>query len=80
MSDKKQDKETMAVEISVDILRQLKWLSNRLGKTPEEALRQAISTEAYIQEEIDKKGYVRLVRKSPLKKAVEKAVEKILSE
>lgn len=70
---------TMAVEIPVDVLGQLKWLSERLDKTPEQALRQAISTEAYIQEEIDKRGYVRLVRKSPLKKAVEKLAEEVLS-
>ena len=79
MSDQKQDKETIPVEIPIDILGQLKWLSNRLGKPPEETLRQAISTEAYIQEEIEKKGYVHLVEKFSLKKVAERVVEKILS-
>ena len=69
MSDKKEEKETIAVEIPIDILGQLQRLSNKLGKTPEQVLRQAISTEAYIQEEIDNKGYVHLVRKSPRKKS-----------
>ena len=37
------------VNLPEDVLQELKWLSEQLGTTPSEALRQAIASESYIQ-------------------------------
>jgi hypothetical protein len=50
------------VGIDEETLRELKWLSDYMRVPPSEALRQAIATQAYIQQVLNEKGEV-LVRK-----------------
>jgi len=46
----------IAVSIPEDVLRELKWLSETMGVSPSIALRHAIATDSYIQNEIKNKS------------------------
>jgi hypothetical protein len=46
----------IAVSIPEDVLRELKWLAETMGVSPSIALRHAIATDSYIQNEIKNKS------------------------
>lgn len=46
----------IAVSIPEDMLRELKWLAEIMGVSPSIALRHAIATDSYIQNEIKNKS------------------------
>jgi hypothetical protein len=46
----------IAVSVPEDVLRELKWLAEIMGVPPSIALRHAIATDSYIQNELNKKS------------------------
>jgi hypothetical protein len=59
-----QEEEMVIVSLPVKTIRELKWLKEKTGvATLTEALNQAISTEAYIINEVEKHGSVHIAKK-----------------
>jgi len=53
----------IAVNIPEDVLRELKWLAEIMGVSPSIALRHAIATDSYIQDEVKNKKSEFLIKK-----------------
>ena len=53
----------IAVNIPEDVIRELKWLAETMGVSPSIALRHAIATDSYIQDEVKNKKSEFLIKK-----------------